>query len=134
MYTKCTLNCLEHREHSVNVSNHYGERCKNLSFRIFALFYSSTPNSGPLHLSACNSWFCCSLVKAFDVCFSSCRKSALKVWKSLKSLQGSNHLPHQQTKENGQYSISMSLTLGTDYTMCGAQCKMKMWDFLFKMY
>lgn len=34
-------------------------------------------------------------------------------------------LPHHQTKENGQYSISMSLILGTDYTMCGAQCKMK---------
>ena len=28
----------------------------------------------------------------------------------------------------------MSLTLGTDYTMCGAECKMKMWGSLFKMY
>ena len=96
----CTPNCLEHRKRSVNVSNHYVESCKNLSFRLFALFYSSAPNSGPLHLSACNSWFCCSLVKAFDVCFSSCRKSALKVWKSLKSLQGSNHLPHQTCDSN----------------------------------
>lgn len=37
--------------------------------------------------------------------------------KLLKSLQGSNHLPHQTH---------------TSYTICRAQCKMKMWGFLFK--
>ena len=64
-----------------------------LEYLLFFIY--SAPNCGPLHLSACNSWFCCSLVKAFEVCFSSSRKSDFKVWKSLKSLQGSNHLPHQ---------------------------------------